>query len=168
MERGLGLGGMHIATYCSFLNSPERLEQIRQVNKLASVLCDLESDRIRDKEEKKKKVTEVEDNRRQKSEEKQIRENEDKLRGLEIFEALVRSVLTFVMDHINTLKVKDLRLLLRYHSGSERLKGTPKKVELVEAVTDLFRRDWESLMHRVGGVGSVVTNEIGEKEIFLV
>ena len=59
-------------------------------------------------------------------------------------------------------------MLLRYHFGSERLKGTPKKVELVEAVTGLFRRYWESLNQRVGGGGSVVTNEIGEKEIFLV
>ena len=48
------------------------------------------------------------------------------------------------------------------------MKGTPKKVELVEAVTDLFRRDWESLMQRVGGGGSVVTNDIGDKERFLV
>ena len=48
------------------------------------------------------------------------------------------------------------------------MKGNPKKVELVEAVTGLFRRDWESLMQRVGGGGSVVTNEIGEIERFLV
>ena len=41
-------------------------------------------------------------------------------------------------------------------------------MELVEAVTDLFRRDWEGLMQRVGGGGSVVTNEMGEREIFLV
>ena len=41
-------------------------------------------------------------------------------------------------------------------------------MELVEAVTDLFRRDWESLMQRVGEGGSVVTNEIREKERFLV
>ena len=34
--------------------------------------------------------------------------NEDKLRGLESCEALVRSVLTFGMDHINTLKFKEL------------------------------------------------------------
>ena len=59
-------------------------------------------------------------------------------------------------------------MLLRYHFGSERLKGIPNKVELVEAVTDLFQRDWESLMQRVGGGGSVVTNEIGEKKRFLV
>ena len=59
-------------------------------------------------------------------------------------------------------------MLLRYHFGSERLKGTPKKVELVEAVTDLFQRDWESLMHWVGGGGSVIKNEIGKKERFIV
>ena len=59
-------------------------------------------------------------------------------------------------------------MLLRYHFGSEMLKGTPKKVELVEAVTDLFRRDWESIMQRVGKGGSVVMNEIGEIYIFLV
>ena len=41
-------------------------------------------------------------------------------------------------------------------------------MELVEAVTDLFRRDWESPMQRMCGGGSVVTNEIGEKERFLV
>ena len=62
-----------ISSYCSILNSPERLEQIRQANKLASVLCDLESDRIRDKEEKNKRATEVQENRRQKSEDKQVR-----------------------------------------------------------------------------------------------
>ena len=44
-----------ISSYCYILKSPERLEQIRKANKLASVLCDLESDRIREKEEKKKK-----------------------------------------------------------------------------------------------------------------
>ena len=51
------------------------------------------------------KATEVEDNRRQKSEEKQIRENEDKLRGLESCEALVRSVLTLGnLDNIERRK----------------------------------------------------------------
>ena len=80
----------------------------------------------------------MEENRRQKSEEKKVRENEDKLRGLESCEALVRSVLTFGMENINNLKVKQLRVLLRYNFGLERSKGTPKKVELVEAVTGLF------------------------------
>ena len=108
-----------ISSYCYILNSPERLEQIRQANRLASVLRDLESDRIRDKEEKKKRATDFEENRRQKSEEKQVRENEDRLRGLDSCEALVLFVLTFGMDHINKIKVNDTCLLLRYHFGLE-------------------------------------------------
>ena len=72
------------------------------------------------------------------------------------------------MDYINNLKVKELRVILRYHFGSERLKGSPNKVELVEAVTDLFRRGCGVIMQRVGGGGSLVTNEIGERERFIV
>ena len=42
------------------------------------------------------------------------------------------------MYHINNLKVKDIRVLIYYHFGLERLKGIPKKVELVEALDYLF------------------------------
>ena len=41
-------------------------------------------------------------------------ENKDRLRGLESFEALVRSVLIFGINYINILKVKEIRVLLRY------------------------------------------------------
>ena len=44
-------------------------------------------------EEKKKRATEAEENRRQKSEEKQVRENENRLISLKSCEALVFSVL---------------------------------------------------------------------------
>ena len=86
-----------ISSYCFILNLPERLELIRQANKLASVLCDLESDYMREKGEKKKIYMENEENRRRKNEEKQVRENEDMLRGLESCESLFCSVLTFGM-----------------------------------------------------------------------
>ena len=36
-----------ISSYCYIINSPNRFEQIRQSNKLESVLCDLESGGIR-------------------------------------------------------------------------------------------------------------------------
>ena len=55
------------------------------------------------------------------------------------------------MDHINNLKVKELRFLLHYQLGLERLKESPNKVELVEALTDLFRSGWEGVMQG-GGV----------------
>ena len=44
------------------------------------------------------------------------------------------------MGHINNLKVKDLRVLLCYHFGSEELKGSPKKLELLEAVKYFLER----------------------------
>ena len=93
---------------------------------------------MREKEDNKKIAAEVEENRRHESEEKQVRENEHMIRGIESCEALVCYVLTIGMYHINNLKVKELRVFLRYHSGSERLKGVPKKAELVEDVTSLF------------------------------
>ena len=44
-------------------------------------------------------------------------------------------------------------MLLCYYFGLESLKWIPKKVERVEDVTDLFRRDWEGITNRVGGGG---------------
>ena len=46
-QRSLTFIDGSISSYCSILNSPERLEQIKQSKKLVSVLCDLDSDRMR-------------------------------------------------------------------------------------------------------------------------
>ena len=63
----------YISSYQYILNLPKRIELIRQENKLASILCDLESDHTRGKEEEKKIATEAEENRRIESEDKQVR-----------------------------------------------------------------------------------------------
>ena len=140
-----------ISRYCAIINSPKRLEHTRQENKLASVLCDLESDSMRENEDNKKISMEADENISQKYEEKQVREKKDRLRGIESCEYLDCYVLTFGMDHINNLKVKDIWVLLRYHFGLKRLKGIPKKVELLEAVDYPFQMDWGGPMQRVGG-----------------
>ena len=36
-----------MSSYCSMINSAKRIEQIRQTNKLAYILCDLESGQMR-------------------------------------------------------------------------------------------------------------------------
>ena len=46
------------------------------------------------------------------------------------------------MDHINKLKLKEIRVLLFYHFGSEKLNGEQNKVEILEAVNDFFGKDW--------------------------
>ena len=56
-----------------------------------------------------------------------MRDDDERLKGLQTCEVLVRSVLAFGMDHINNLKVKNHRVLLHYQFGSEILKGIPKK-----------------------------------------
>ena len=102
----------YISSYCSILNSPKFLEQIRQTKNLTSFLCDLDSDHMREKEEKKKKATEAEENRIWKSEKKQVRENKYRLRSLEGCEDLVFPVLIFGMYHINSLKANEIHITL--------------------------------------------------------
>ena len=59
-----------------------------------------------------------------------MRDDADRLKGLETCEFLVLSVLLFGMGHINNLKVKDLRVLPCYNFGSENLRRIPKKWNL--------------------------------------
>ena len=40
----------------------------------------------------------------------------------------------FGVDHIKKLKIKYKKVLLYYYFGSEKLKGIPNRVELLEAV----------------------------------
>ena len=84
---------------------------------------------------------------------RRLGKKEDSLISLESCEALVISVLKLGMDHINNLRVKYIWVLLCYYLGLESLKWIPKKVERVEDVTDLFRREWEGITNRVGGGG---------------
>ena len=86
-----------------------------------------------------------------------MRDDDERLKGLGTCEVLVFSVWSFEMDHINNLKVKELRVLLCYQFGPEKLKGIPKKVELAEAVKYFLGKDWDGLVHRwVGGVGCLL------------
>ena len=103
---------------------------INQANELASVIDDIESFCHGGKEDGKKRVMEADYQRNKKYEQKQIRDDDKRLKDLDTCEVLVRSILAFGMDHSNNLKVKDLRVLLHYHFGSEKLKGSQRKWNL--------------------------------------
>ena len=60
----------------------------------------------------------TEDQRKKnKSGQKQMRDYGYRLKDIETCEDLVRSVFAVGMDYINNLKVKEIRVLLHYHSG---------------------------------------------------
>ena len=92
------------------------------------VLCDLDYDRLGAKEGSKNRAMEAKDEMEKKYGKEHIRDDNYRLKGLDTCKVLVCSVFTSVMDHINDLKEKGLRVLLCYHFGSEKLKGVPKKV----------------------------------------
>ena len=137
-QQRLNLIDGSISSYCSILKSTERIQMIKQENKLASILCDIESDHLGSNKYRKKIAMEAEDQSKEKSEQNQMRDDDESLTGLETCEVVVHSVLAFGMDHTNNLKVKDIRVLLRYHFGSDNLKASPKKVELLEAIIYIF------------------------------
>ena len=82
-QRRLNFIDGYISTYCYINNLPKLLEQIKQENKFKSVLCDLECDHTRENKDRKNRAIEAEENRWRKSEEKKVRQNDDKLRGIE-------------------------------------------------------------------------------------
>ena len=105
---------------------------------MAAVLCGIDPDRLGEKEEGNVRVIEAEDQKKNKSEKKQRGEDEERPEGIQTCEVLIHSVLGFGMDHTKNLKVEDIKVLLRYHFRSENMKGIPKKLELVEAVTEFL------------------------------
>ena len=79
---------------------------------MASVICDIEFDRLGEKEDRNKRATEAEDQGKKKSEQNHMRDDDERVKVIETCEVLVRPVLEFGMDHINNLKLKDLRVIL--------------------------------------------------------
>ena len=92
---------------------------IKQAKELAYVLCNIDSDHLGAKEDRKKRETEEDYQRKKKSEQKQMKEYDYRSKVIGICEVLVHSVRLFGMDHINNLKVKDIMVLFCYNLGSE-------------------------------------------------
>ena len=62
-----------ISSYLYIINSPKRLHMINQANKLESVLGDIESDRLGEKYDRENIAIDVDVQRNNKSEQKQMR-----------------------------------------------------------------------------------------------
>ena len=118
----LNLIGGSISSYYSIINSTEWIHMIKQENWLSSFLGHIQSDHLGLKEGRKKIDMVAEEYSMKKYEQNQIREDKQRLKGLDTCEILVRLVLAFGMDHIKNLKVKELRVIICYNFGSEILR----------------------------------------------
>ena len=78
-------------------------------------------------------------------------EDDERLKGLDTCKILVWYILSFGIDHINTLKVKEIRVLFQYHFGSEKLKGVPNKVDLWSLLMISLERIGRFLSRRAEG-----------------
>ena len=83
---------------CSILNSPELLDMINQKSKLVSVIGYIESKCLSSKEDRKKRAMETYYHSNNKSEQNQMRDYDNMLKGLKNFEFLVHPVWSFGMD----------------------------------------------------------------------
>jgi hypothetical protein len=87
--RRLNMIDGNISSWCLVLNSPERLELIRQANELAKVLGELEEDCLREKEEKQRKALEEEKKKQECKEEKREKELQEREEALKTLPPLV-------------------------------------------------------------------------------
>ena len=99
----------YISSYCFIFNSAKQLNMIKQANEFSSFICDIESERLREKDDGKNKAMNEEDQRNKKSEQKQIRDDDDRLKCLDNCGGFGHSVLEFGMNNLNNLKVKEIR-----------------------------------------------------------
>ena len=88
-KRKLSLIDGSILSYCSIIKSTKRLDMIKQPNKLLYIIGDIEYDRLGEKEDRRKIATEAEYQRNNKSEQKKVRQNRKRLKGLETCEVMV-------------------------------------------------------------------------------
>ena len=118
----------------------------------------------------------TDDNNKNKYEHNHRRQDQQRSEGIHTCKVWVCLILAFGVDHTKNPKVQDIKVLIRYYFGSEKLKGRPNKIELSEAVTELFIKHREGLVQRqVNGVSVMKNNschgageQMGERSIFIV
>ena len=105
-----------ISSSLYIINSHEWFHIIKQAKKLEYFFGDIQSDRLGSKDEKNI-ATDAEDHSKNKYEQKHRRDYVKRLKYLDNCEDLFFLVWEFVIDHINKIKVKELRVFLQNRFG---------------------------------------------------
>ena len=128
-----------VSSHCGVLNSKERLVLIRQANEVAGVLGDLETDRLLKKAEQKKKRAEEEATLEECRIKKITKDKESMETTLLTCFSILRDININGVLHFNSLKVDDLKSMIRYHFKSDEYKTKGiKKQELCIIAARLY------------------------------
>ena len=120
----------NISSWCSVLNSRERLNPVTKTNRLAMVLGDIEKDKQEDKEGKEQKAKEEDAEKKRKEEEKKKKYEEDQEVALRVVPSIFDKV---HRNGIDSLVVSELRLLIRFkYNDEEGEKTKHNKRSLIE------------------------------------
>ena len=128
-----------ISSWCSVLNSEDRLKQIKEANEVAAILGDIEAEQQKEQEEQRKKKKE-EEAERQRRKESCIRvAQEKKAKGLKECAGLMQMLHANGANHIKKMTVSQLKLLLQYQYNDSTFKQKGiKKESLQKAVEELY------------------------------
>ena len=124
-----------ISSHCCILNSTERLELIRKSNKVAAIMGEIETDRLRIREENKRKKEAETAERAARKAAKENKRKEKEKQEREICERTMAAIKDKGINHVTRLTVPVLKYLLQYVFLSDEYKRTDlRKPELIEIV----------------------------------
>ena len=128
-----------VSSHCSVLNSPHRLDLIRQANEVSAVMADLEAERNDAKEERKRKNAEELERQKVRRQTKEAKDREAKRNALLKCEDIMQQ-LDIMGDVIfESLKVAELKMFICYQFKSDEYKEKGiKKLQLKIIATRLY------------------------------
>ena len=139
-----------ISSHCSVLNSTERLALICQANEVSAVMVDLEEERHKKKEEQKRKRSDELAKAKKRREEKEAKEREAKRTGLLECGAIMEKLDSMGEVAFQTMKVGELRALIRYQFNSDEYKKKGiLKPELKSIAMRLFKDYSETVEEQI-------------------
>ena len=121
-QRRLNFIKSTVSSHCRVQNSKERLVLIRQANEVAGVLGDLETDRLLKKAEQKKKRAEEEATLEERRIKKITKDKESMETALLTCSSILCDININGVLNFNSLKVDDLKSMIRYHFKSDEYK----------------------------------------------
>ena len=135
-----------ISSWCSILNSTDRLELIKQANELSAVLGEIETDKAQDKDRRKKKAEEEEKDKKRRATEKKEKERQEREEGMRDLPPLIARL---GVDDMSLFTVPQLCIICRFLFDDER--GKQSKLNK-QSLIDIAKSHYEQWVKQQHGI----------------